>query len=88
MAWSKVAFCTVFSKFIPRADELAIIAAKDTVAHCFTILYWYRSFILYGEIRNTFSSIKLVGSYDSFSRADVDTRCAAATVCSGALIGG
>ena len=82
MARHKVFGGEINRKAIPRADYLAIIAAKDAVADRFSKFYRNWAEVLDCKVRDAFSGIDLKGGNDRISRASFNASCAlAAVVC-------
>ncbi len=57
---------------VPRADELAVVAAVDAVAHQGSELFRNRAVVLDGEIGDAAATIHHIGSHNGASGADVD----------------
>ena len=64
MTRSEILFNTRLRKLVPRAYQLAIIAAVNAVTHLRTELNGYRALQFYGQVRNTPARIQLVGRDD------------------------
>ena len=67
-------------KFVPRADELAVVAAVNAVAHRFAELYRYRAFEFDGQITDAFARIEPVGPCNGLGGANVDAGRASAAM--------
>ena len=63
-------------KFVPRADELAVVAAVNAVAHRPAKFHRDRGFEFDGEIADAFARIESVRAGDGLGGADVDAGCA------------
>ena len=76
----KVGLFRRLCKFVPGTAQLAVITAKNSVAHERSKRFIDRAFVLNGEVRNAFASIELKGSGKGLSRANIQTRGAGAAV--------
>src|SRR3954471_17710680 len=61
---------------VPRADELAIVAAVDAVADQRAQLFRNRAFVLDREVGDAAARVELVGTDDRLRRTDVDAALA------------
>ena len=61
MARAKVILLSKVSEFIPRADGLAVVAAKNPIAKGGAEFLGDRSFILNGQIGNTAPGVEFIG---------------------------
>ena len=66
--------------FIPRTDQLAVVATVNTVADQGPQFHRYAARVLDGEVGNTASRIELIGGNDGLRRAHGDAFCATAAV--------
>ena len=80
--WCEVAFRGRLRKLVPRADELAVIAAKDPIPDCLTKLNGDAAPKLDPELGNTAARVEFIGCDDGVRRTDVDARTAGAAVIS------
>jgi tRNA threonylcarbamoyl adenosine modification protein YjeE len=67
-------------ELVPRADELAVVAAVDAVADGGAELDRDRALRFDRQVRDAAARVELVGRDDRLRRADVDARAAAAAV--------
>src|SRR5213075_953260 len=67
-------------KSVPRADDLAIVAAVDAVADEWAQLFRNRALVLDGEVGDATARIERVGAGDCLCRTDVDAAAAGAAV--------
>src|SRR5882724_9029380 len=67
-------------KSVPRADELAIVAAVDAVADQRAQLFGDRALVLDREVGDAAARVELVGADDGLRRADVDAAAAGAAM--------
>jgi len=65
---------------VPRADELAIVAAIDAVADRRTQDFGNRPGMLDGQIRDTAARVQTIGSYDRPGRTEIEAARAASAV--------
>src|SRR5688572_12483658 len=77
VAHLEVRLCGNAREAVPRADQLAIVAAIDAVANQGPQLDGDGAFVLDGEVRDAASRIELVGGADRPRRTDVDAALAA-----------
>ena len=63
-------------ELVPRTDELAVVAAVDTVAHQRSQVFRDRPRMLDRQVRNAAARIELIRTGDRARRADVDAACA------------
>ena len=84
MAGRVVSLFADAGEFVPRADQLTIIATEDPVTHCLTELDRDTAAQLNGEIGDAAFRIHLIGRDKRIGRADIETGAAAtAVVCCG-----
>src|SRR6185295_16215271 len=67
-------------ELVPRADELAVVAAVDPVPHQRAQVLRDRALVLDGEVRDAASRVELIGTDDGAGRADVHAFRARAAV--------
>lgn len=80
MADGEVRFHRNFRELVPWANELAVIASVDAIAHGLAKFERNRAAQLDGEIRDAAPRVELVRSDDRLSRADIDAGAACAAV--------
>src|SRR5690349_7943927 len=83
MTWMKIRFLCEFRKFIPRANELAIITTINAIPDQWSQFNGDAALKFNGEIRNTAPRIELVWCNDRLRRTNGNTSGAATamTVC-------
>src|SRR5687767_10499467 len=74
----EVCLITQSRKSVPRAHDLAVVAAVDAVADERAQLLRDRAAVLDGEVGDAAPRVELVGAADRLRRADVDAALAAA----------
>ena len=76
----EIVFCGWFGELVPRAEQLAIVAAVNAVADGLAKLRRNGALQLDSEVGNAATRIELVGRDDRLGRADFDTGGAAAAM--------
>src|SRR5690606_30025611 len=75
-------------ELVPRAEDLAVVAAEDAIADRLPQLHGDRTPELDRQIRNAAARVELVGRDDGAGRTDVDAGRAAAAMRRHGLVGG
>src|SRR5882757_9880835 len=88
MAGRKIGFHGEARKFVPRANELAIVATIDAIAEGLAKLDGNRAAELDGEIGNAAARIEFVGSDDGLRGTNVETGLTAPAVIGGRRVAG
>ena len=87
MSWEKIFGREINRKTISWADDLAIITAKNTVSHRFSIFNRNRTEMFDSEVRDTFPCIYFKGGNDRICRAGFDTSGALSAMISNRFTG-
>jgi hypothetical protein len=81
VAWSEIGLAGLSGKFVPGAEQLAIVAAVYPVANRLAKFDRYRVLRFDREIRNAATGVEKVGRDDCVGRANVEAGRAGAAVC-------
>ena len=80
MSWGKVAFCRWLRELVPGAEQLAVVAAIDSVAHRFSKLDGNAAVQFDGQVRDTTTCVEFIRRNDRSRWADIDAGTTSATV--------
>jgi hypothetical protein len=88
MSWLKILDLMHVGVAIPRANELTIVAPKDSVPDGISQRFRNDALVFDGEIGDASTRIKFIRANNGVCRADVDTSLTASAVVARCLGGG